>query len=269
MNTLRWVDGSPVDAGAASPVGWERGVGLFETMAVAAGRVRLLERHLARLSSGCARLGLSLPPQEQLRTELEAAAALPGVGVLKLVVVQGRPGSDAPDGSTRCLQATGPRHRPAEWWRSGVRVHVCRLRLGPAPALAGLKHLGRLELHLARAEWRDPEIAEGLLADVHGRIVCGTMTNVFAVVDSQLVTPDLMQGGVAGVMRAELLEAWRDAGVDVAVRELHEQDLERATEVFLTNALIGAWPVRQLGLRLLSPGARVREAQAFGARCSA
>jgi 4-amino-4-deoxychorismate lyase len=266
VTTRRWLDGVPHDA-PAWPAGLERGFGLFETMAVLDGRVRLLERHLARLAGGCERLGLAAPPRSTLVAELERAAAMPGVAVLKLVLTRGdRDGS--PDGTTRFLQATGPRVRPAEWWHAGVRVHRCARRLGTSPALAGLKHLGRLDLELARSEWRDPDVAEGLLADVHGRIVCGTMTNVFAVVDGQLVTPDLAHGGVAGVMRGALLEAWRDTGHEVVVRELRETELDRATEVFLTNALIGAWPVRQLGERGLRPGVRVREAQAFVARWS-
>jgi 4-amino-4-deoxychorismate lyase len=267
MTVHRWIDGAPVAGSSAPPRGFEHGVGLFETMAVVRGRVRLLEGHLARLAEGCTRIGLPLPRREQLTAEIESACALPGVAVLKLVIVQGRADGEA-DGATRLLQATGPRERPADWWVSGVRVHRCALRLGPAPALAGLKHLGRLELHLARAEWRDPEVAEGILADVHGRVVCGTMTNVFAVIDTQLVTPDVSRAGVAGVMRAALLDAWRHEGREVVVRDLHERELDRATEVFLTNALIGAWPVRQLGERRLVPGSRVREAQAFAARWS-
>jgi 4-amino-4-deoxychorismate lyase len=161
------------------------------------------------------------------------------------------------------LEATGPRERPPAWWRDGVAVHRCATRWTRSPAYAGLKHLDRRELTAARAEWQDPAIAEGVLLDVHGRVVCGTMTNVFAVVDNHLVTPDPDDGGVAGVMRAALLDAWRAAGREVAVGGLEAGSLDRADEIFLTNALIGAWPVRRLGDRSLEPGPVVREAQAF------
>jgi 4-amino-4-deoxychorismate lyase len=95
------------------------------------------------------------------------------------------------------------------------------------------------------------------------------MTNVFAVVDNRIVTPDTSRGGVAGVMRGALLDAWRDAGRPVQVRDLTLDDLLRADEVFLTNALIGAWPVRRLGEREFAPGPIAREAQALVAGWSA
>ena len=102
-----------------------------------------------------------------------------------------------------------------------------------------------------------------LLLDVHGAVLCGTMTNVFAVVHQRIVTPDTGRGGVAGVMRAALLDAWREAGRPVDVRELRLDELARADEVFVTNALVGAWPVRRLGDREFAPGPIVREAQAL------
>jgi 4-amino-4-deoxychorismate lyase len=261
MTLACWLDGARVDAVAVPWAGLEQGDGVFETLAVVDGRVRLQERHLARLAAGCERLALPLPPAETLRAELAAAAAEPGAGVLKLVVARGRPGGGA-DGAARLLYATLPRARPADWWTDGVSVHVCRLRLAPIAALAGLKHLSRLDLRLARAEWTDAAIAEGLLLGVHGAVLCGTMTNVFAVVDNRLVTPDTSRGGVAGVMRGALLDAWRAAGRPVQVRDLPLEELLRADEVFLTNALIGAWPVRRLGERDLPPGPLAREAQA-------
>jgi 4-amino-4-deoxychorismate lyase len=268
MTLATWLDGVRV---AAVPVPWtglEQGDGVFETMAVVGGRVRLLDRHLARLAAGCARLRLPLPDATTLRAELAAAAGAPGAAVLKLIVARGRPGGGG-EGSARLLYATGPRPRPAAWWSEGVQVHRCALRLAPSPALAGLKHLSRLELRLARAEWSDPAIADGLLLDVHGAVLCGTITNVFAVVDNAVVTPDTARGGVAGVMRAALLAAWRAAGRRVDVRELRADELERAAEVFLTNALVGAWPVRRLGERAYAPGPVVREAQAWVAGWSA
>lgn len=268
MTLGTWIDGVPADAVAVPWPGLEHGDGVFETMAVVGGRVRLIERHLARLAAGCRRLRLPPPDAAALRAELGAAALVPGAAVLKLVVARGRPGGGA-DGATRLLHASGPRVRPPEWWSDGVSVRVCRLRLAPVPELAGLKHLSRLDLRLARAEWTEPDVAEGLLLDVHGAVLCGTMTNVFAVADNRLVTPDPARGGVAGVMRAALLDAWHRAGRSVQVRELRLDELERADEIFLTNALVGAWPVRRLGDRVLAPGPIVREAQALVAGWSA
>ncbi len=84
-------------------------------------------------------------------------------------------------------------------------MRVCATRLAEQPLLAGIKHLNRLEQVLARAEWNDPSIAEGVMCDMHGRVISATMANLFAVIDGVLVTPALDQCGVAGVARAEVL----------------------------------------------------------------
>jgi 4-amino-4-deoxychorismate lyase len=112
------------------------------------------------------------------------------------------------------------------------------MRLGCNPALAGIKHLNRLEQVLARAERSDSH-AEGLMCSTDGRVVEGTMSNLFAVVDGVLMTPDVSRCGVAGVVRGLILE--RAGGCHIG--EIHASELKRASEVFLTNSLIGIWPV--------------------------
>jgi 4-amino-4-deoxychorismate lyase len=116
---------------------------------------------------------------------------------------------------------------------------------------------------LARREWQDPAIAEGLMLDVHGRLVCGTMTNVFIVQGTEIVTPALTRCGVAGVIRGALIEAFRAAGLPVTERDLEPRELAAAAEVFLTNALIGVWPVKAIDDLHFTPGPIARRAQAW------
>jgi len=265
---MLWLDGVPLADALPLDRGLEFGDGLFETIAVADGRARLLARHLARLAAGCARLGIAAPPAATLAAELEAAARRPGTGLLKLIVTRGAGGSgygaDPAAPTRRWLAALPARARPAAWARDGVAVRLLETRLAEQPLLAGLKHLNRLEQVLARRELDGhPALQEGLLRDVRGRLVCGTMSNVFAVIDNRLVTPALERAGVAGVMRAALIEAWRAAGVAVTERDLEPAELDGASELFLTNALIGVWPVRALGARVLAPGRYAREGQAW------
>ena len=93
---------------------------------------------------------------------------------------------------TARLSADGPRTlhahpRPASFaagrsQRRGRRRRGCACattRLGLNPGLAGLKTLNRLESVLARSEWSDARIWEGLMRDVDENVVCGTMSNLF------------------------------------------------------------------------------------------
>jgi 4-amino-4-deoxychorismate lyase len=144
---------------------------------------------------------------------------------------------------------------------AGVRVRIAALRLGENPALAGLKHCNRLEQVLARREWTDTGIAEALMFSSAGALVSGTMSNVFMVRDAKLYTPCVDRCGVAGVMRQVVLAAAADAGIAAEERVLDSQELASAQEVFLTNALMGIRPVRELDGRPLPPGPLTRRLQ--------
>lgn len=264
---MLWLDGQPQEPDAGLDRAMEFGDGLFETIAVRDNRPRLLARHLERLGLGCERLGIVVPDTAVLKAEITRAARTPGIGVLKLILSRGAGGRGyAPDPNApprRWLAGLSARVRPARNAIDGVAIATLATRLAEQPLLAGLKHLNRLEQVLARRELDARGAAEGLMLDTSGRVVCGAMSNVFAVLEDVVVTPALTRAGVAGVMRAALLDAWHDAGVPVEVRDVDPAELEGASELFLTNALIGVWPVASLEGRVYAPGPVARRAAAW------
>jgi 4-amino-4-deoxychorismate lyase len=262
-----WINGRPGGEIAVLDRGLQYGDGLFETMAYEGGRVRFLALHLERLGEGCARLGLRSWESSPLRAEIDAfAAAAAGTdATLKLILTRGAAlargyalsGQEEP---TRILLRYAPlAPDPAAF--SGVRVRLAQLRLGENAALAGIKHLNRLESVLARREWSDPDIAEALLFSRSGLLISGTMSNVFLVRDGRLATPRLDQCGVAGVMRAAVARVAAVAGISFAERALNLADLNGAEEIFLTNALTAIRPVRELAGRPLTVGPVTRRLQ--------
>ena len=74
----------------------------------------------------------------------------------------------------------------------------------------------------------------------------GTMTNLFLVADNALLTPVLTEAGVEGIMRGKILEEARSAGIETHELIISTDDVANATEVFVSNALIGIWPVREI-----------------------
>ncbi|HKL63767.1 MAG TPA: aminodeoxychorismate lyase [Woeseiaceae bacterium] len=262
---MRWHGyAGPADAPGADDRGFAYGDGLFETIAVREGRPRLLERHLDRLRLGADRLSLVLPPRERLQAFLAGVLAQAGGrggrAVLKVVATRGdgERGYAYRRSDARVLAGLGPaRTWPAERHERGVAVRWCRTRLGRNPALAGIKHLDRLEQVLARAEWGQQDrggegaqaCAEGLMLDSSGYVVCATMSNLFLVRSGRLVTPAVTHAGVAGVMRGRVLELAHELGLDVTVRDVEAAEVRGADELFLTNSQYVLWPVARLGNR--------------------
>ncbi|MDX5372641.1 MAG: aminodeoxychorismate lyase [Pseudomonadaceae bacterium] len=263
---LSWVDGRPAAELPLGDRGLAYGDGLFETIAVRRGRAVLLPRHLARLAEGLRRLAIDLDLAE-LEAELRAFCAVLGEGVAKLMVTRGDGlrgyAPPQPTQPRRILLGNPLPNYPMEHAEQGVRLFPCATRLAEQPLLAGLKHLNRLEQVLARGEWQDASFAEGLMRDVSGRVIEGVFSNLFLVRDAVLLTPELTRCGVAGVMRAEIIEQATRQGIALRVRDIGYDELLAADEVFLCNGLYGIWPVRELQGRDWPVGALTRKLQAL------
>ena len=111
----------------------------------------------------------------------------------------------------------------------------------------------RLEQVLARGEWSDPGIDEGLLRDMDGNAVSATAANVFVLRDDGWHTPHVDRCGVAGVCRAWMLSASGARETRLGVDEV-----ETADAVVLCNAVRGILPVARLGDRAWPPHPEVR-----------
>ncbi|MEO8445005.1 MAG: aminodeoxychorismate lyase [Gammaproteobacteria bacterium] len=256
-----WINGKPGRLVDVTDRGLAYGDGLFETIAIRAGQPRFLELHLDRLLDGLSRLGIPPPDRAALARDLALSVTGMAHGVLKLVVTRGPgPRGYRPPAQPASTIAWGteestpqPAHPVAARW--------CETMVAPNPATAGLKSLNRLEQVLARAEWSDPDVAEGLMTSTDGQLVGGTSSNVFVVACGQLLTPDVAHAGIAGVMRRAILEAARGAGIPVLETRIVPGDVPRAAEVFLSNALTGIRPVHRLGAQRWGPGPVTRRLQ--------
>ena len=266
MNTLWLVNGQatgldPADRGLAY------GDGVFETMAALDGRIRWLDLHLDRLEEGCRRLEIPSPPRSLLTEEIDAHCPRTGRAVVKLIVTRG-PGARGylppdPASPTRVLAILPWPEHPDSYYRDGISVRTCHLKLGENPALAGIKHLCRLEQVLAQLELRGAAVQQGLLLDAGGFVAGGTASNVFAVGRAELSTPSLTRCGIKGVMRRVVLEAARTLGIRAEERDVTPAELQSADEVFMTNSLFGIWPVTSLDGRRFSVGPTTERLMAY------
>ncbi len=243
------VNGEVTDRISALDRGFLYGDGLFETLAMVEGEPLQWSRHFARLERGCQRLKITPPDGKQLLTELRELCAGKGQAVAKIIVTRGEGGrgyNPVSSASNWVVQCFPWPDLPVANGEQGVVVRVCELRLAAQPLLAGMKHLNRLESVLARAEWRDETIAEGLMRDTLGHYIEGTMSNLFVVKSGQLMTDPLQQCGVAGIMRERIISLADSLGIHCSQQPINEQQLEDADELFICNSIINIWPIRRV-----------------------
>ncbi|MBO9541941.1 aminotransferase class IV family protein [bacterium] len=239
------------------------GYGLFETIRALDGHMPLLERHLDRLFSGAVRLGLPVRRERAaIARDLEALLAAEGFADARVRVTLTRGAALLGEGST-LLATAQPYALPAPPYD----LCVVSGHPGGSFPLAGLKTIGYLPHLLARDRARAAGHHDALWLDAGGRVVEATTGNVFVVLpDGTVVTPPLSAGPLAGVGRAWAIARLRDEGATVQEAPLRAAHLSQAREVFLTNALMGAMPVRRLDGRMLPAiapdgwGLRLREA---------
>lgn len=247
------VDGTPSDFLPADDRGLAYGDGVFRTLRIAEGMPRFWHRHYRKLAADCAKLAIMPPDEQALRDDLARIAADHPDCAVRITITRGSggrgyavPGHPRP---RRLVSASPLPEIPAAWADHGVRVRYCDLRLSAQPLLAGVKHLNRLENVLARAEWSDPGIAEGLLCDRQDHVIEGTRCNLFLVEQGRLVTPLLDDCGVSGVTRELVIELCAGRNLACSVEPVSRARLEAADEVFLVNSLVGTLPVASLESR--------------------
>lgn len=248
------------DGDAGAPVegrGFGYGDGVFETMRAIGGALPWWPGHRARLALGAARLRIPLPSAEVLDGELHDWLSLHRDAVIKLIVTRGTGGrgytavAQAPPVWALVASALPPPMRPG-----GLVLRWCETRLARQPLLAGIKHCNRLEQIMARAEWSDPGIDEGLMRDTAGEVVAATAANLFVLREGRWWTPPVDQCGIAGVCRG-----WATRAFAANERRLAVDDIEGAEAVVLCNAVRGILPVARLGERVWAPHAAVEEAR--------
>lgn len=230
--------------------GFHYGDGLFETMAIRQGAIPLWSYHWQRLAEGCQRLKLPVPDQTALEEKIDRFIKNHPRGVLKLIISRGKGErgyriSESQD-PTQVLYLNPWPDYPLHYSEQGVHLKICATPLSMNPVLAGLKHLNRLEQILARNEWQDDIYQEGIMLNTAGHVVEGTMSNLFWVKDGQLYTPDLSECGVLGIMRQQILEKMNELERDIRIVAEPMTSLLQADEIFITNSLIGVWPVQAI-----------------------
>jgi len=209
--------------------------GLFETLRVENGKAGDVEAHLDRLFAGLERIGISEDREALTDAVMAVAEGAPSpIARMRITVTR----------ETRLI--TTALYTPPSGPVSAILL--------PEPwvhsrsPLAGLKSLSYQANRLALRRAEEKGAFEALLLNEHGRLVEGSRSNVILVLPDGVFTPPEEDGCLPGTVRRRLLERG-----EIAERSLSPEDLQRASEVLLTNSLIGVLAVGWIDGRALTP----------------
>jgi branched-subunit amino acid aminotransferase/4-amino-4-deoxychorismate lyase len=245
-----WIDGKVIPENRATVPALDPAVqigsGLFEVMRAYDGAPLLLDRHLARMRRSARMFNFRLPHGDL--TLKRGVIALLRANRLRNAYVR----LALTGGGTFMIRAEPLPRVPAAWYRQGAAVDFASWRRDPAAPLYGHKTLNYLENVMTLALARSRGFADYIFLSMDGSVLEGCVTNVFVVSRGHVRTPNLV-GVLPGVTREQVLILAASLGLRAEERNLVPRDLERADEVFLTNALIEVLPISRVGTRRIGP----------------
>jgi 4-amino-4-deoxychorismate lyase len=240
---------APDDAAAlASSRGLHYGDGVFRTLLVWDGTCLDWPQQLEKLAADARALELAMPDQAVLTAEAGTLAAGQSRAVLKILLwrrTQGRGYAPGTDQAERLLQLSPAPAYPASCWQQGIRATLARTPLSIQAHLAGIKHLNRLDQVLASRDCRDGAL-EALMCDDRQQLICGSRSNLFWVRDGQVHSAALDRCGVSGMMRARVIAQCHALNLRFAEASLPLAEVATVEEAFVSNSLIGIWPLQAL-----------------------
>jgi len=230
--------------------GFLYGYALFETMRAYNGRIFLLERHLKRLRDSAATIGLGSRLAEvdlgKACNDTLKTNNLPDAR-LRLTVSRGEagsfPGPDTDAVPTVLVTATSYQGLSDRIYNEGFKVGISSLRRCSRTPLSRLKSANYLVSVLAKRETEAAGLDESLLLNERDLITEGSISNVFFVGRSGLVTPPVDSGILPGITRGVVLELARNLKINASEIDIKIADLAQFNEAFLTNSIMEIMPL--------------------------
>ena len=236
-----------------------RGLAVFETLRVYRARPFALAEHLDRLGRSAERLGLTVPPRSDLETLAQLAldhAGRPDCS-LRFTLTGGRAGETSPVTIAAVLSVPDD----LEAIRTdGISLISLQLGIDPrlrqdAPwLLDGVKSTSYAVNMAAWAEARRRGADDAVFIAADGSVLEGPVTNVWWRLGTNLYTPSLDLGVLAGVTRAYMLRLAEAASYTVEEGWFGLERMASADEAFTSSSVREIMPVVTLDGKAIGDG---------------
>lgn len=246
--------------------GFLYGDGVYETIRSYGSRIFMRDQHLARLRRSAEAIGLSVPiPEKDWPALLHEAMDRNGVGndrvdaYLRITISRGE-GEIGLDPSlcphpTTVIMAKALLPSPRQLYQNGVSLIIARTRRNlPAALSPHIKATNFLNNILAKHEAIAAGAFDAVLLNWRDELTECTVSNLFFVRQSRLLTPAIDCGILAGITRDVVLLLAREEGIVTEEGHFSVETLSESSECFLTNTSMEIMPVTSLNGRPVGEG---------------
>ena len=138
----------------------------------------------------------------------------------------------------------------------GIKLDLSKWRRpSPETAPVSTKAAGLYMIcTLAKHEAEEKGCQDALMLDHRGYIAETTSANIFMVMNDEIHTP-LPDCFLNGITRQEVIKIAKNLGIKVVERHMKLEELQKASEVFVTGTAAEVTPVSQIGKLVFKPSA--------------
>ena len=226
--------------------------GLFESMFFTNNKIMFLDLHYNRLLEGMKLLQIetsNLPDKQQLidkTRELIKANGIKSAARVRLQVFRKDGGLYLPD-TNDCeylLEATAIDNNEYTLNTKGLHIGITTKIKQHKSIFSKVKTIAKQEMIIAALDARENKWDDAILTNTSNNITETSSSNIFAVINGNLYTPQIDDGILDGIMRQMVLKIVAENNIPIIETSLTEANLEAAEEIFITNAVKGVqWVV--------------------------
>ena len=249
-----YVDGQFVDEDKAvlsvNDMAVLRGYGIFDFMRTYNKKPFYLKAHIDRLYRSADHVGLQVScTREKLfgivmetlaRNDYEESN-------VRIVFTGGiSPDSVTPAHNGKLMVMVTPMHNfPDRWYERGVKIITSRVERYIPEA----KSTNYMNAVLTLQDAKKAGAVESVYVDRQGRVLEGTTTNIFLLIEDRWVTSD--RGILKGITRAVVIDLMNE---EIELRDLDQGDIDRSEEILITASNKEVVPVIQVDHRIIGTG---------------
>jgi branched-chain amino acid aminotransferase len=221
------------------------GDGVFETIKVYKGKILLEQFHYDRLRLGLKMLQIksAVNADDLSSLILELCEKNNCIDLARVRVAFYRSHHNEAE---YVIEAVALPAQTNHWNEKGLKIDLYPYARKCPDAFSNLKTANFLPYVLADLFAKERNLDDAIVLNAFNNIADSSKANIFLIKNKEIFTPALHQGCVSGVMRRFFFDELKLHGYRIHQREVTEQQLLDADEVFLTNSIYDMRWVEQL-----------------------